>query len=170
MLEDVVVCTSQSNDCMCVYIPQNSTRRCHLCSSVCLHISSQRCIRIQVCIHNIASGVYQQRRSPKRLIFFWLSTPSLFVAELIGNSFSMRSCTSICFLPHLDACMVDVFQRRVAAFRAWLQARPETCIAVVSHWGVLAELTGHQFENCELATFVLDAEQPLGEKLRYWTP
>lgn len=34
--------------------------------------------------------------------------------------------------------------------RDWLRARPERCIAVVSHWACLYELTGVEFDNCEL--------------------
>lgn len=50
----------------------------------------------------------------------------------------------------------DVFEARMRAARAWLAARPETSIAVVSHWGVLYSLTGGvDFENCELRTLRL---------------
>jgi hypothetical protein len=34
--------------------------------------------------------------------------------------------------------------------RDWLAARPERCIAVVSHWGCLYSMTGDHFGNCEL--------------------
>lgn len=50
---------------------------------------------------------------------------------------------------------VDVFERRMDAFRAWLDARPEKSIAVVAHWGVCYSLTGDEFQNCELRS--LDA-------------
>jgi len=50
---------------------------------------------------------------------------------------------------------VDVFERRMDAFRAWLDARPEESIAVVAHWGVCYSLTGDEFQNCELRS--LDA-------------
>jgi hypothetical protein len=43
-----------------------------------------------------------------------------------------------------------VFLARCAAFGAWLAARPETCIAVVTHWGVIDALTSIEFENCEV--------------------
>ncbi|GBF89106.1 hypothetical protein Rsub_01823 [Raphidocelis subcapitata] len=47
----------------------------------------------------------------------------------------------------------DVFAERIEAARAWLEARPERSIAVVTHWGVLHSLTGGtDFENCELRT------------------
>lgn len=39
---------------------------------------------------------------------------------------------------------------RVAAFRAWLAARPERDIAVVGHGTFLNRLTGHVFANCEV--------------------
>jgi len=44
----------------------------------------------------------------------------------------------------------DVFLERVSRFRAWLAARPERVIAVVSHWGVLDALTQLEFANCEV--------------------
>ena len=50
--------------------------------------------------------------------------------------------------PHL--CCADVFLERVSRFRAWLAARPERVIAVVSHWGVLDALTQLEFANCEV--------------------
>jgi hypothetical protein len=43
-----------------------------------------------------------------------------------------------------------VFLERVSRFRAWLAARPERVIAVVSHWGVLDALTQLEFANCEV--------------------
>jgi hypothetical protein len=46
----------------------------------------------------------------------------------------------------------------------WLSARPEQCIAVVSHWGVLQALTGEDFDNCELQTL------KLSELSVSWTP
>jgi len=43
----------------------------------------------------------------------------------------------------------DVFEERVREFKAWLHARPEKCIAVVAHWGLIYELTGGvDFANC----------------------
>jgi broad specificity phosphatase PhoE len=48
------------------------------------------------------------------------------------------------------------FAARVASLRAWLRARPESCIALVSHWGVLRALTGEEFANCELRTVSMD--------------
>jgi hypothetical protein len=42
-----------------------------------------------------------------------------------------------------------VFLERCAAFAAWLAARPERSIAVVTHWGVIDALTSIEFENCE---------------------
>lgn len=50
----------------------------------------------------------------------------------------------------------DIFKARVAEFRKWLLARPEQCIAVVAHWGLLHELTGGaSFDNCEVRSFLL---------------
>lgn len=51
-----------------------------------------------------------------------------------------------------------VFKRRCGDLRASLASRPEEVIGVVSHWGVLRELTGREFENVELRTYVLDVE------------
>ncbi|GLC36655.1 hypothetical protein PLESTB_000126900 [Pleodorina starrii] len=51
----------------------------------------------------------------------------------------------------------ESFKERVQALRLWLAARPEQCIAVVAHWGLLYELTGGaDFENCQIRTFSLD--------------
>ncbi|GIL88886.1 hypothetical protein Vretimale_16910 [Volvox reticuliferus] len=53
----------------------------------------------------------------------------------------------------------DAFKARVQALRLWLAERPEQCIAVVAHWGLLNELTGGaDFENCQIRTFVLESE------------
>ena len=41
---------------------------------------------------------------------------------------------------------------RVEELRQFLMDRPEHCIAVVSHSGVLEALTGYQFGNGELKT------------------
>lgn len=46
----------------------------------------------------------------------------------------------------------DVFNQRMQQLQAWLAARPERCIAVVSHWACLQALTGDHFNNCELRT------------------
>eukprot|EP00775_Hariotina_reticulata_P007810 gene7810-8007_t len=46
----------------------------------------------------------------------------------------------------------DVFDARMEQLYEWLQRRPESCIAVVSHWGCLHALTGYEFRNCELHT------------------
>lgn len=53
---------------------------------------------------------------------------------------------------------VDVFERRMEAFREWLDARPERTIAVVAHWGVCYSFTGDEFQNCELRTLDFDSE------------
>ena len=51
----------------------------------------------------------------------------------------------------------DIFLARCAAFAAWLAARPESSIAVVTHWGVIDALTCVEFENCELRSYPLGA-------------
>ena len=44
----------------------------------------------------------------------------------------------------------EEFTARVLELRRWLLSRPERCIAVVTHWGVLKALTGVEFKNCEV--------------------
>jgi broad specificity phosphatase PhoE len=48
-----------------------------------------------------------------------------------------------------------LFDRRVAAFRDWLAARPERTIAVVGHGTFFFHLTGRWLENCEATEFDL---------------
>jgi hypothetical protein len=48
----------------------------------------------------------------------------------------------------------------VEAFRLWLGTRPERCIAVVTHHGLLLRLTGHNFVNCELRSALLSDLAP----------
>lgn len=52
-----------------------------------------------------------------------------------------------------------VFTQRVAQLREYLLSRPERCLAVVTHWGVLKALTGREFRNCEVQ--VVRAEELL---------
>lgn len=62
----------------------------------------------------------------------------------------VRVRVSIC-VPH-----ADVFAMRMAELASWLAARPESCIALVSHWGCLHQLTGgSDFDNCELRSVAL---------------
>jgi hypothetical protein len=43
----------------------------------------------------------------------------------------------------------DVFENRMTQLAAWLRQRPETCIVLVTHWGVLHYLSGEKdVENC----------------------
>lgn len=51
-----------------------------------------------------------------------------------------------------------LFDRRVAAFRDWLRARPERTIAVVGHGTFFFHLTGTFLENCASVDLDLDAE------------
>jgi len=46
----------------------------------------------------------------------------------------------------------DVFAARLEALRVWLVGRPERCIALVAHAGVLSHLTGAPIRNAELRT------------------
>lgn len=53
----------------------------------------------------------------------------------------------------------DVFADRVQLLKQRLLERPEQCIAIVAHWGLLHELTGgHEFKNCEIKTYTLSGE------------
>ncbi|KAG2489538.1 hypothetical protein HYH03_011989 [Edaphochlamys debaryana] len=59
----------------------------------------------------------------------------------------------------------DAFKERVAEFRRWLAARPESSIAIVAHWGLLYELTGGgDFANCELRTYELVGASGRGQQ------
>jgi broad specificity phosphatase PhoE len=49
----------------------------------------------------------------------------------------------------------DAFLERCRQFTLWLAARPETSIAVVTHWGVIEALTQTEFNNVELRTYSL---------------
>ncbi|WP_375464987.1 histidine phosphatase family protein [uncultured Methylobacterium sp.] len=51
-----------------------------------------------------------------------------------------------------------LFDGRVAAFRDWLRARPETTIAVVGHGTFFFHLTGVWLDNCETVELDLAAE------------
>ncbi|KAL7529828.1 hypothetical protein ACHAWF_003126 [Thalassiosira exigua] len=42
------------------------------------------------------------------------------------------------------------FNERMGSLYDWLEAREETCIALISHWGVIEWLTGSDFDNCEM--------------------
>jgi broad specificity phosphatase PhoE len=43
-----------------------------------------------------------------------------------------------------------IFEERMKKLEIWLSQRPETCLALVTHWGVLRYLTGgDEFKNCE---------------------
>jgi broad specificity phosphatase PhoE len=54
---------------------------------------------------------------------------------------------------------VDVFKPRMVALKAFLEAREEKCIAIVSHWGVIRSLTKLDPRNCELNIISIDALQ-----------
>ena len=46
----------------------------------------------------------------------------------------------------------------IPELRQCLWARPERVIALVAHWGLLSELTGHSFDNCEVRSYELQQE------------
>lgn len=54
-----------------------------------------------------------------------------------------------------------LFDQRVAGFREWLRARPETTIAVVGHCTFFYHLTGRWLANCETMNLDLSAEPRL---------
>ena len=59
--------------------------------------------------------------------------------------------------PSGDALAVEpepeqLFLSRCEELLDWLAARPESSIALVTHWGVLRALTGREFENCEMVS------------------
>ena len=52
----------------------------------------------------------------------------------------------------------NVFERRMNHLQAWLQNRPEQCILLVCHWGVLRYLTsGKSVKNCDVVRMQLGA-------------
>lgn len=59
----------------------------------------------------------------------------------------------------------DVFGKRMVRFKQWLQARPESKILVVAHWGTIFSLTGVEFENCQVEEFKTDSLLSDGEIL-----
>eukprot|EP00200_Dunaliella_tertiolecta_P005166 CAMPEP_0202343104 /NCGR_PEP_ID=MMETSP1126-20121109/3373_1 /ASSEMBLY_ACC=CAM_ASM_000457 /TAXON_ID=3047 /ORGANISM="Dunaliella tertiolecta, Strain CCMP1320" /LENGTH=254 /DNA_ID=CAMNT_0048934135 /DNA_START=155 /DNA_END=916 /DNA_ORIENTATION=- len=62
----------------------------------------------------------------------------------------------------------EAFQERVKEFKEWLLQRPETCIAIVAHWGLIYELTGGvDFANCELRSYLLTSSkcEPLDQEM-----
>lgn len=56
----------------------------------------------------------------------------------------------------------DLFEERVAAFRAWLRARPERVVAVVGHATFFHHLTGVWLDNCASTDLDLAAGPALG--------
>ena len=42
------------------------------------------------------------------------------------------------------------FRTRILALKTWIEQRPETNIALVTHWGVARGLTGQSLYNCEM--------------------
>ncbi len=48
------------------------------------------------------------------------------------------------------------FEARMHSLVGWLRAQPESCIALVCHWGVLGWLSkGKSFKNAEIESFLL---------------
>mmetsp|Transcript_31229 Transcript_31229/g.68864 ORF Transcript_31229/g.68864 Transcript_31229/m.68864 type:complete len:285 (-) Transcript_31229:977-1831(-) len=58
---------------------------------------------------------------------------------------------------------LSVFVHRMRELKAWLGQRPEDCIAVVAHWGVIKALTGYEAGNCEIVerTLAQLSEEPV---------
>eukprot|EP00891_Asterochloris_glomerata_P005856 jgi/Astpho2/5856/Aster-02362 len=57
---------------------------------------------------------------------------------------------------HIAEEPMDRFQQRMQAFKKYLKLRPENVLGVVAHHGVLHELTGKDFSNCEIWSCYLD--------------
>lgn len=54
----------------------------------------------------------------------------------------------------------DVFEQRMLRLYQWLEARPESTIAVVSHWGVIRWMLNVDFRNCEMRVVPFDQVRP----------
>jgi hypothetical protein len=54
----------------------------------------------------------------------------------------------------------DVFEQRMEQFVMWLRQRPEQCIVLVTHWGVLHYLAADEpdVENCGVVRIDMDIE------------
>mmetsp|Transcript_24049 Transcript_24049/g.35633 ORF Transcript_24049/g.35633 Transcript_24049/m.35633 type:complete len:332 (+) Transcript_24049:79-1074(+) len=50
----------------------------------------------------------------------------------------------------------DMFEERMVELYKWLEARNESVICLVCHWGVLDWLTGEDFRNCEVRDISFD--------------
>ena len=51
---------------------------------------------------------------------------------------------------------LDVYEARLSVLRARLKERKEPCILIVTHWGVISNLTGLDLSPCQLATTTID--------------
>jgi hypothetical protein len=61
---------------------------------------------------------------------------------------------------HVAPEPIEVFEKRMHDLIAWIDAREETTIAMVAHWGTWYSLTGREFENCELVACALEDLRP----------
>ena len=64
--------------------------------------------------------------------------------------------------PHEAAADRPAWRHAAPAYTAveWIDAREESVLALVAHWGVWYSLTGREFENCELVAFDLEDLEP----------
>lgn len=46
---------------------------------------------------------------------------------------------------------IDQFEKRMLKFKAWIQARPERSILIITHCGVIESLTSKQVGNAEMS-------------------
>jgi broad specificity phosphatase PhoE len=54
----------------------------------------------------------------------------------------------------------EVFEQRMMQLYQWLEARPESTIGLVSHWGVIRWMLNVDFRNCEMRVVPFDQVRP----------
>ena len=57
----------------------------------------------------------------------------------------------------------EEFDSRMEAFKTYLRQRPEDTLAVVTHFGVLEQMTGQKLGNCEIWSCVWEEGQCVAE-------
>jgi hypothetical protein len=81
--------------------------------------------------------------------------PQLSAARLLTRAAAGAVCP-----PHPRAATPEVYERRLTELRAALAARPERCVLLVAHWGVLRALGGRELEPAQLGSVELDLAAP----------
>jgi len=77
-----------------------------------------------------------------------LAAPSALAAARAAVARPSRSSRAPC-----EAEPPAALARRAWRLRERLAARPETCLVLVCHWGIIEALTGEDFRNCECRCF-----------------